>query len=393
MGDSKHILILCANVKGNVGDLAILDAMIRGLSQRYPGRQVKFFYHGDKYPDTKRFPAFLESLPETAEDLGPAPYYRRSLPARWAAKLGKEGAFAQKMHNRSIEQTVERMQGARDFCNALSGSEAVYFAGGAQWGRGNLNLNMLAQLHLAQRLCGKVYAFPFSVSDGVLACNGPVAFKEHFDSLTRPVIVRDLISLQRLQFAQVDVTQVCDCVFSLADVVAQLDLSREPDQSRVVYLSITPSGAGSDDQYIQTIELLRGASYEPVLFSSCVREDQPLLDRICARVDVPVRAPVTWREAVEKLSSARFVITNRLHCLIFSALSGTAVVPLANRSKAEAYVRDAQLPVSLPSLAALDSELLTSIEAELANARERQVEYAQDCSAKLGAAFDQLCGR
>jgi hypothetical protein len=62
MNSAPAVSIVYANLKGNLGDFAILDAMIRQLARRYPGRVIEVFSQGRLPVDDDRFRVFRERV-------------------------------------------------------------------------------------------------------------------------------------------------------------------------------------------------------------------------------------------------------------------------------------------------------------------------------------------
>lgn len=379
-----YVLILCANLKGNLGDYAILEAMLRALSTRYTGCEIRFFAHGNKCVDRERMDAFEQALDVVYSYLGGSPHFRRPWILRTFRKQLDRLGMGARMHAKAIRRCRDRLLRSRQFASELSGADAIYFAGGAQWGRGDLNLNMFAQLAAAAELNGNVFCFPFSVSEGVIECTGVAEFGRLFSKLSQPVPVRDVVSYERLKAAGVPVGLHCDCVFSLASQVHQARVA----QSKKVYVALTSSGGLSPENLAAFLSDLRAGGFEPVLFSSCAVEDRPLYEATRSAHHVEVIYPHSWREAVSVLGSGAFVVTNRLHCMIFSALAGSAVVPVTNRSKAKGYFKDAGLPASLPDVSSVGEEAVRKLAESCNYARDCQKDYRERCHSRLSLLFD-----
>jgi polysaccharide pyruvyl transferase WcaK-like protein len=64
-------------------------------------------------------------------------------------------------------------------------------------------------------------------------------------------------------------------------------------------------------------------------------------------------APATWQEVVSEFKSCAMVVTNRLHCMIFTFFADVPLVPLLNREKVVGVFRDAELPHALNHAAEL----------------------------------------
>ncbi|MGJ8653983.1 MAG: polysaccharide pyruvyl transferase family protein [Opitutaceae bacterium] len=378
----KHtISILCSNLKGNLGDFAIAEA-IALAAQRYLGEcRIQLYYHANKAVDQTRLQVLLDESDAKFDLIQPAPYFRRPRLLRIFCRLGLSNRAYSKWHNLAVARVAKKYRKCDSFYTAVSQSDLVLFAGGAQWGRGDLNLNMFAQLHAIAGTNCPVRAFPFSLSNATVKCNGAAGLNALFQPLSQPIFVRDGISHSCLQKAAVEAELVSDCVFSLSAYFDSKWDSESSDsgQSAKVFISLTQSGDVDAPSVVALVQSLKSASLEPALFSTCEVEDRPFYEQIQRLTDVKVIYPLSWKQAVKELSCCRFVITNRLHCTIFSALSGTPVVPVTNRSKSKAYVKDADLPCSLDEVGGIDSAQIDLFNESLVTISNRQVAYAKAC--------------
>jgi polysaccharide pyruvyl transferase WcaK-like protein len=385
----RPVTILCANLKGNLGDYAILEVMGQRLVHRHPGIEVRFFHHANKPVDPERYPVFLDECSVPLTDMGAAPYYTRPGWFRLASRVPGTDGLASRIHNRLIDRVSRKLCHEQAFVEALSDSSLVLFAGGSQWGKANLNLNMFAQLACAQRLT-RVATFPFGISQAAFDCNGPATLAAMLSRMTPPIPVRDVISHRLLAAAGLDTVPVADCVFTAGDLVSDRSRPGAP-RSRVVYVAVTRSGATTPERLVALFGRLRAAGFEPVLFSSCEVEDRPLADAVQALSDEVFVAPHSWKEAVALFAGAAFVITNRLHCLIFSALAGTAVVPVGNRQKARAYAEDAGLDFAPGEIDAITTEAIVHYAGTLDTERARQVAFRASSAARTAVVIDKVC--
>lgn len=378
----KHtISILCSNLKGNLGDFAIAEA-IALAAQRYLGEcRIQLYYHANKVVDRSRLEVLLDESDTEFDLIEAAPYFRRPRWLRMFCRLGLSNSSYSKWHNRAVIRVSKKYRESMTFYNAVSQSDLVLFAGGAQWGRGDLNLNMFAQLHAIAGSTFPVRAFPFSLSNATVKCNGLEGLNVLFQQLSPPVFVRDGISHSCLESVSVESKLVSDCVFSLS---AYFDSKWDAEasdsgKSAKVFISLTQSGDTDARSVVALIQSLKSALIVPVLFSTCEVEDRPFYEMIQTLTDVNVTYPLSWKQAVEELSCCRFVITNRLHCTIFSALSGTPVIPVMNRSKSKAYVKDANLPCSLDEVGGIDSAQIDVFNKSLVSISNKQIAYAKAC--------------
>lgn len=388
----KSITILCSNLKGNLGDFAIAEAVAVAAKRHLGDCRVHLYHHANKRVDQDRLTVMLSETNADFDLIQPGPYYRRPWWLRSFCRSVIAPRLYSKWHNSQINRVARLISSQEDFVEQLRESDLVVFAGGAQWGRGDLNMNMFAQLKAAASVNKRVCAFPFSVSGGLVACNGKEALAEFYAHLCRPVLVRDAISHDTLQSVGVDAKLICDSVFSLK---GEFDISwklqgHPPDRQGIVFISLTQSGSPSLQSVIDMLDSLKSRGLKPVLFSNCEVEDRPFYDSIQETCEVEAVYPASWKQAVAQLAEARFVITNRLHCLIFSALSATPVVPVTNRLKTEAYVADAGLPCSLKAARSISPEQIDSILSQLEEISAKQAAYAEACATMLDEGLKRL---
>jgi hypothetical protein len=389
----RKVSILCSNLKGNLGDFAIVEAIVLA-SKKYLGMgcRVDVYYHANKAIDSERLKVFLSEADFELKYIHPAPYHRRLWHLRVLNRVGlAEHSYARR-HNLEIVRVTEKISKDDFFQSVALQSDLILFAGGAQWGRGDLNVNMFAQLHaVAQGKC-PVRAFPFSLSEATLICNGAENLKGLFEPLDSPVFVRDGISQRCLDTAGVPSELVSDCVFSLSRYfdTKWAPESVEAGQSKRVYISLTRSGNADVASLLALIQSLQRVSLTPVLFSTCEVEDRIFYQSVLGLAGVEVVYPMSWKQALSLLSRCRFVITNRLHCTIFSALSGTPVIPVTNRAKSRAYVSDADLPCSLHEVGAITPAQIDDFNQKLTLISKQQTKYAETCSELMEARLPEL---
>ncbi len=376
MSGKPYILILCANLKGNLGDFAILDAMGRLLMRHFPGHEILFYHHGNKGVDRVRMAAFEKGLPEGMVSLGPAPVARRPFLLRKFTKILTRLGLHEFIHGVAIEKWSCKLEKDSEFSERLRSAEAVIFAGGSQWGKGDLNMNMFGQLLCAHRLNGRVLIFPFSVSESLLSCNGPRFLREMMQMFRVPLAVRDIETCELLNEIDIPARLFCDSVLALNGIVS---LEEIRSMEKRIFICVTSKAGLKPAVVAQVIAALRHQNFQVSLFSTCELEDRPFYSKVRALIEVDLIAPDSWQEAVGVLRHAHCVLTNRLHCLIFSILAGLPAIPVTNRLKEKGFSRGAKLPLSLASLedaleldpCRIDQERATTIEAQ-----ERYVEQS-----------------
>ncbi|SHI85366.1 Polysaccharide pyruvyl transferase family protein WcaK [Rubritalea squalenifaciens DSM 18772] len=384
-----YVLILCANLKGNIGDYAILEAMGVSLAKLHPDHEVRFLYHGNKGIDPQRIEPFTNELLVPMDNAGAPPSYRRPRWFRLMYKLGLSQSLLQKTHASLIEKTADKLLQDEAFKSTLTGATAAYFAGGAQWGRGDLHLNMFAQLVATKKVGCKVYAYPFSLTKQTVDCIGEPAFANLTQQLETPIPVRDALSHKIIETSGTEAVSTCDIVWSMADHLSTLSLS-DSSNSNKVGICVTRSGGARAPQVAQLIKTIKEAGLEPTVISTCEVEDRKLIAQIEELTGIKCIAPDSWKQAVQLLSEMRFVITNRLHCIIFSSLAGTAVIPIDNRAKTKAFVIDANLPCSVQELDKVSIEDIESFKDQTPLIKERIQAFKSKCLDDLASLLPRL---
>lgn len=345
----RPIAILFANLKGNVGDFAILEAMLRDIGARWPGAPVHLYPHPYLPVDAERLAAF-QAASLGVEVVGRA--FAASMPAPLRI-LRRMGA------GRAVQAWQIRRLAARSGPEArrFAEYEAVAFAGGDQWNGARLGVSMFGTLGALAAWAPAVHAYPFSINPAVRRFNTAAALRQQFAGLRGPLLVRDSISLGVLESVGVAARLRPDCVFGLMPLAATIPPmpGRDPDRT---LLCITGTAAmdGLAANRAALEALGPGAKVE--LLTTCAPEDGAALRRLGREWGVAVREPLTWQETVAEIRAAGAVATNRLHALILGAMAGGAMVPVADRKKTEAFVRDAGLEHFAPGPRDVTAELM-----------------------------------
>jgi polysaccharide pyruvyl transferase WcaK-like protein len=337
MNSSSSVSIVFANLKGNVGDFAILDAMIRRLAYCYPGRSIEVFDQGRLRIDDERFGALREQLDVPFTYRGPVP--RLSLDTD-SGFLGRHVRWhRRRMQAQQVCLAAKEMETVVADCG-LREQEAIFFPGGALWSGGELAVNMFGLLEALAKTGSEMFTFPFSVHPSLLKNNRAADLRRYFGHLNAPLLVRDSRSRATLEQAGVDSALMPDTVFSLPP------LSRAPlsDRARAQVGFAVAECRGQDrTTFERMLKSLRDSGVDPVLVTTCVPEDGEFLRSLAASLELPLWQPLGWQEAVRQLQSLDLFISNRLHGMIFAFLGSTPVIPMTNRDKVAGVATDASL--------------------------------------------------
>lgn len=353
------VLILFANLKGNLGDFAILHAMLVELGRRYPGREIHVVSHGQHGVDQARLEAFRRQAPFVYK--GKTPFRRIPWALSIFKRIGLERWLSGKLIDRQSDQFAAKFP-----ASATADYEAVFFAGGEQWSGFSNGITMLAVLCAMSRSNRNISIFPFSVKRRLLQSYSTRRLESCFSRFSGNLIVRDSHSGEIVKHFHPGVVNGADCVFSLADLAENLPAAPRPDADAVM-IAVTEGDGSRGADLLVAIQGLQAAGYWVRLLTTCEREDAKDLQMLSRTLGVEYLAPATWQEVVSEFKSSAMVVTNRLHCMIFTFFADVPLVPLLNREKVVGVFRDAELPHALSHAA----ELTPAKVAECLGDRER----------------------
>jgi polysaccharide pyruvyl transferase WcaK-like protein len=358
------IAILFANLKGNIGDFAILQAILLELGRRFAGHPLHVFSHQFHGVDEKRLSAFKRAAPEF-ELIGTtyAPDARRSF-ARLMA-LFRASSMVQAREVRSL--AARSIPGASRFRDY----EAIFLVGGAHWSGRKVGTSMFGTLMAVHHHNDRIYAFPFSVSPSLRRYNSAAALKQYFSMIRAPLIVRDGKTKAMMDELGLAAVLGADCVFSLEDFADQIEPMGGREHSRIVFVV---TGGSLKDLRLAIRRIGRPAG-QIALLTTCELEDGEALEALSGELQIPYYAPTTWQEVVAELKASSLVVTNRLHGLILGSFAKTPLLPVADRQKVEAFALDAAMPHSLAGLHLLDRDRLERCLSDRDLILERMAEY------------------
>ncbi|WP_299820197.1 polysaccharide pyruvyl transferase family protein [uncultured Jannaschia sp.] len=371
---TRPIAIVFANLKGNIGDFAILHAMLLDIGTAFPDQPVHVYSHGFLPVDQARMAAFMREAP-FFEHAG-VTFAGARKPAAATSRLLRLFRLRQRYQARRIRSlAVKSTPKAARF----STYDAVYLAGGAQWTGVTTGVSMFATLRAIRAHTDRVFSYPFSVSPSLWKVNSRAGLREDLARIRSPLIARDSGSASALSELGLETVLGADCVFSLAEAAERIAPISERDPARIL-LVLT----GQKPQVLsETLQALRGQTGPMALLTTCAPEDVPVLGPVAKAADVPLLAPLTWQETVAEMKASSMVITNRLHGFILASFAGVPVLPLAGRPKLEAVVRDAGLPLELPDLCKLDAGLIRSVQSRRAEIVEKIAGYRETMQGRL----------
>ncbi len=246
-------------------------------------------------------------------------------------------------------QLIDRFsdQFATDFpVSAAADYEAVFFAGGEQWSGFSNGITMLSVLCAMSRSNRNISIFPFSVKKRLLQSYSTERLASCFSRLSGKLIVRDSHSGEIVKQFAPGVINGADCVFSLADLAVDLPAAPRQEQNPVM-IAVTEGDGSRAADLLPVIRNLLAGGYRVRLLTTCEREDFRDLQQLSKALGIEFFAPMTWQEVVAEFKSCAMVVTNRLHCMIFTFFADVPLIPLLNREKVVGVSRDADLPHAL----------------------------------------------
>jgi polysaccharide pyruvyl transferase WcaK-like protein len=250
----------------------------------------------------------------------------------------------------------------------------ICFAGGDHWNGTRLGPAMFGALCLAAKLKKKVFCYPFSCNPASLKFNTPASLRGYFETIERPVVVRDSISMEVLAGLGVEAVFGSDSVYGLKNII-QENFSKSEARGRRVSVCVTSAkGVSTEDSTAMIIKALEAKfdRTEIEIISTCEPEDAEPLDKCEALDGIQKHYPDTWQDAVDLFCSSSLVITNRLHALILCSMCEVTVLPVTNREKSKAFALDVGLNRSCASASQFNVE-----------SADKCLSEAEDIQAKL----------
>lgn len=354
MKNNNKILILFSNIKGNIGDFAILHAELNDLKYRYPEHEIHVAAHGFLTVDEERFQAFQKTSPPHLHPWK-TPDIKAPKLIRVISRLGlkKIGQF---LSIKSLQQkllTLNEVKSVKDY-------DAIYIGGGGQWVGQMLGINMFSLLCAISKYNSNIYTYPFSIYPEITKYNSPHHLRHYFSKIKCAPLVRDSGSQQVLNKIGVKSTLGADCVFSLADYARDIKSNTIPTNQTITF-AITKTNSFEYNQFDLCISSLLNFGFRVNLVTTCESEDSTHLKLLSKKHKIPYIAPMTWQEVVAEFKSSSMVVSNRLHCIIFSFFSRVPAIPLNNRDKVTSLCRDASLPISIIKISDFTPEIAQQV--------------------------------
>lgn len=352
MTDPGSVAVIFANLKGNVGDFAIFDAMLRSISKAYPDHRIDVYPHAFLDVDEQRLSAFLAAGEIDFNIAGETYYFPVSGFLRPFFRLGVWPHIQRKLIDRTATKSLGPAEEFSDY-------KAVFIAGGDHWNGMKLGISMFGTLKAIASHNKNILAFPFSVNPAILSYNKKADLHRYFSLIEQPLIVRDSISQDVLADIGIETTLGLDTVFGLRKTGLSIAPMPDRDPARIILaLAKGYDGEMRERSLHHLIDRLQVTGHEVELLTTCELEDKDVIEELAQQFALTIRAPMTWQEVVAELQQSSLVVTNRLHCLILGTFAECTLFPVADRKKAQAFVHDVGLGHHAMSIEEISTDAL-----------------------------------
>ncbi len=350
---NTSVAIVYANLKSNLGDFAILHAMLLDIRSKHPDCTVDVYSHGFVSVDHKRLSAFRKSAP--AFELVGTTYADNVRLGGLAKRVLKLTRLAPSYQRYRIAKLAKK---AASTAVTFSRYKAIYLAGGAHWTGEYQAVSMYATLRAISAHNDQIFSYPISVRASLgRGINDRRTVCQDLGRIRGPIVVRDSSSEMILKRLDLNAVLGSDCVFSLAREGERVPPMPHSTRSRIL-LVVTNQDLG---ELKSVVARLASAGIPLALLSTCEIEDAPPHKPIADAAGIDLLLPVTWQEVVAEMKASALVVTNRLHGLILASFSSVPVLPLTDRSKVEAVVEDMGLPLSISDLGSLNEAIVCEV--------------------------------
>jgi len=365
----RSVAVIFANLKGNVGDLAILEAMLLDLSKRFPSHSIDVYPHpitkvdGPRFAEFQRFSPSFNLKRKTVFDT--KTHYWQSVGKKRLHRLDS---------SREIFSFAERFM---PFFSKFTDYEWICVAGGEQFVGPKLSVCMFSTLLCIQQFNKNICAYPFSVRPGILGIYPKENLSEYFGLLSKPIVVRDGITKGMFDQLSKDSVVGLDCVYGLRHLARLIAPEAGREVERVIY---AVTGQNNFSELCAGVKQVIDGGRRVELLTTCYPEDGAQIRKISEIFDIEWHAPMSWQATVAEFKASSLVITNRLHGLILGSLAETPLLPVADRKKPEAFVADAGIPHHAKLPEEITSDLLQKVDADSALILQRMTDYCCNAS-------------
>ncbi|MGB3167692.1 MAG: polysaccharide pyruvyl transferase family protein [Alteraurantiacibacter sp.] len=373
------IAILFANLKGNLGDFALLEAALRDCSARFPGHPLHVYPHAHLPVDEERTAAF-EAAGVPAFEVKGGTFFAPVWPR--LKSFYRFGIWPHLQHRLVVKLEAASRTDAAKFAEY----HAVVSVGGDHFNSMDLGIAMFATTGAVAEAEQRVAMYPFSVNSQVFDFNRQADLHRYFARLKQPPVVRDSITQGVLARMGIEAHLGADCVYSLHDHAGEIEPLAKRDASRILLVATEGTGRALEATLSAAVERLGDA--RPVeLLTTCDPEDRPAFTAVAAKYGIAYRAPLTWQEMIAELKASSLVVTNRLHCLILGSIAECTLLPITDRQKSEAFARDSGVPHAIARLGDLDPARAQAVITDGAAQRSSVTAFRDTCRASTWSPF------
>lgn len=367
--DEKKIAVIFANLKGNVGDFAILEAMLRNLTEQFPSHAIDVYPHPVTSVDGPRFAEF--------QRLGPSFNLKRK------TAFDTKSQYWQNVGKRPIHrldptrEVSSFLENFAPFFSKFSDYESICIAGGEQFVGPKLSVCMFSTLLCVHQFNKNIYAYPFSVRPGILKIYSKEVLSEYFGLLAKPIIVRDGITKGLFDQLSNESVIGLDSVYGLRTLAKSVAPETERDVDRVIF---AVTGQNNFSGLCAGVKQIIESGRKVELLTTCYPEDGSYIRKTAALFDIKWHAPLSWQATIAEFKASSLVITNRLHGLILGSLAETPLLPVTDRKKPEAFVIDARMPHHAKTPEEISSDLLQNVDADRDQILRKMADYSRNAS-------------
>ena len=330
---ASAVAIIFANLKGNLGDLALLQAALLHVAREAPESELHVWSHGFLTTDTVRFEAFLKGGPPAFSLIGEtAPKFLKKL-----VKAAIRNGLGPAIHGPLIRFIAGRYDPT---AKRFSDYHRIYVVGGDQFDHVAV-APMFGTISAIARYNPRLSCMPVSINPRMLRSVTPSQLKEYLALFDSPVIARDMATHTFLNEHRIQSELGADAALTLNSAIQ--GIKENHDHSDKIILSLAAPSGQVVDLLKSSIKSLHDQGYEVAAHTTCPPGDRKTLNALHAALELPVHEPLTWQEVVANLKSARIVVSNRLHSLLLAGMAGATVLPVGNRAKTAAFIDETQV--------------------------------------------------
>lgn len=353
------VAIIFANLKGNLGDHALLEAAIRAVEEYQPSSRIDIYLHSNR--DVLRS-AVDDVLARTGSKIRIAGKTAVCPSLNWLWPLRHfipwrpiQSILVELLYGRYKRQLKQSQR-----------YDLVTLVGGDHFNGSQLGIGMMATVLAFRDHCNRMASLGFSVNPMIYNFSSRRLVRRVMRCLDHPASARDQASSLTLAHAGISTCQAPDSVISLQVGVSNKPRSKtkKSHQPRIA-LCISVDQGSERRLTARLVEqlVLTNADITWSVITTCFAEDNLWWTSMASSIDR--QAPDSWRQFCESVQDCDLLITNRLHGLILASKTDTPTLPICDRAKSAAFASESHCPVTVAQVGDIDRR---AIEAALAAA-------------------------